>query len=203
MKVSYETRVAAGVLNQQAKAIRQEFDRVLGRPVRQGGRLRLGFRDVLYFQLKKELEREGINFDPSERRQLHSVLRHKSGRVGSWQRSGMHLRRAGTVSVSFDLGPIVKSSSSQLRAYYRGRQQVVRDPGICAGVPVFRGTRVPVEQVVELIRNGIALDEIREDYPGLSETALNYAALLARMEKKPGRPPKSLQLRRAVDEAAD
>lgn len=35
-----------------------------------------------------------------------------------------------------NLGPIVKSSSSQLRAYYRGRQQVVRDPGICAGVPV-------------------------------------------------------------------
>ena len=203
MKASYETRVAAGVLNQQAKAIRQEFDRVLGRPVRLGGRLRLGFRDVLYFQLKKELEREGINFDPSERRQLYSLLWQKSGTVGPWQRSGLHVRRAGTVAVSFDLGPIVNSSSSQLRAYCRGRRQVVRDPSICAGVPVFRGTRVPVEQVVELIRNGIALDEIREDYPGLSETALNYAALLARMEKKPGRPPKPLQLRRAVDEAAD
>lgn len=203
MSTSYQTRVAAGVLGQQAKTIRQEFDRVLGRSIRKGGRLQLGFRDVLYFQLKRELEREGISFDPSERRQLYAVLRRKPGRVGPWYRSGMHLRRAGTVSISFDLGPIVKSSSRQLRAYHRGRQKVIRDPAICAGVSVFKGTRVPVEQVVEQIRNGVPPDEIRQDYSGLDETALEYAALLARMEKKPGRPRNPLQIRRTADEVAD
>ena len=203
MKTFYETRVAAGVLGQRPKSIRQEFDRVLGRPVKSGRRLRLAFRDVLYFQLKRELELEGINFEPSERRQLYSALWRRHGAAGSWQRTGMRLKRSGAVSITFDLGPIAKLSSSQLRAYRRGSLQVVRDSNICAGVPVFRGTRIPVEQVVEQLRSGVAVEEIREDYPTLSATALQYAALLSRMEKEPGRPRKPLQIRRVAEEAAD
>lgn len=203
MKASYETRVAAGVVGQSSKAIRQEFDRVLGFSPRRAGRLRLTFRDVVYFQLKKELELEGLSVDPKERQQLYQVLSRKQGVAGRWQRSGMRLRRGGSVPISFDLGSIVKSSSTRLRAYQLGRAEIVRDPAICGGAPVFKGTRVPVEQVVEQFRNGVTPEEIREDYPGLSAWALEYAALQARMEKKPGRPRKPLALRRVANEAAD
>ena len=202
-KVMYETRVAAGVLGQRPKLIRQEFDRVLGRQNRPEGRRWLGFRDVLYFQLKKELELEGLNVDPDERQQLYWALSKRQSATGPWRRVGMRLQRSGLVAVTFDLGPIARLSSRQLRAYRRGQLQVVQDPAICGGAPVFKGTRIPVEQVVEQLRSGVPMEEIQEDFPSLSETALLYADLLSRMEKEPGRPRKQLQMRRMADEAAD
>jgi uncharacterized protein (DUF433 family) len=52
------------------------------------------------------------------------------------------------------------------------------DPGICSGKPVIKGTRVPVEVVLEQLSLGAAVEEVAEEY-GLTRddvlAALGYA----------------------------
>ena len=65
---------------------------------------------------------------------------------------------------------------------------VIVDNEICEGKPVFKGTRIMVWQVLELLGKGVSVDEIRKDYfPQLSKEAilsiLNYASKLVEEEK--------------------
>lgn len=42
---------------------------------------------------------------------------------------------------------------------------IVSDPDICGGKPVARGTRVPVQYILELSASGYSVDGIHEEYP--------------------------------------
>ena len=61
---------------------------------------------------------------------------------------------------------------------------IVVDSRICHGKPVFRGTRVLVSDVLELLASGFSVENIIEEYPQLSEEmireALRYAATVLR-----------------------
>ena len=45
---------------------------------------------------------------------------------------------------------------------------IVRDPGICGGEPVIRGTRVTVRTVLASLAEGMTAEEILADFPTLS-----------------------------------
>jgi uncharacterized protein (DUF433 family) len=45
--------------------------------------------------------------------------------------------------------------------------RIIRDPGVCSGVPVFRGTRVPLRTVLASIAGGAEVEEILEQFPSL------------------------------------
>ena len=47
-------------------------------------------------------------------------------------------------------------------------ERIVVDPGILAGKPVIRGTRLAVEFVLELLAAGLTESEILGEYPGLT-----------------------------------
>ena len=50
---------------------------------------------------------------------------------------------------------------------------IVKDPEILGGVPVFRGTRVPFQTLLEYIEGGQTLDEFLDDFPTVTrETAI-------------------------------
>jgi len=50
---------------------------------------------------------------------------------------------------------------------------IVQDPDIHSGEPVFRGTRVPFQTLLDYLEGGDTLDEFLEQYPGVSrETAI-------------------------------
>jgi uncharacterized protein (DUF433 family) len=59
-------------------------------------------------------------------------------------------------------------------------QRIQIDPGVMAGKPVIRGTRIPVELVVRMLAQGISEPEILREYPRLKlediRAALAYAA---------------------------
>lgn len=64
---------------------------------------------------------------------------------------------------------------------------IVVDDEICHGKPTFKGTRVLVSDVIELLAAGISIEEIiRDYYPSLSEDmireALDWAAKIIRGE---------------------
>ena len=57
---------------------------------------------------------------------------------------------------------------------------IVIDPEICHGKPVFKGTRVMVYLVLEMLEEGASFKEIIDGYPSLTEehikAALDFAA---------------------------
>jgi uncharacterized protein (DUF433 family) len=52
------------------------------------------------------------------------------------------------------------------------------DPGIMGGTPVFRGTRVPVQTLLDYIEGGATLDEFLDGFPGVTrEQAVAFLEL--------------------------
>jgi len=45
---------------------------------------------------------------------------------------------------------------------------VVRDPDVMHGMPVFRGTRVPVQALFDYIEGGDTLEDFLEGFPTVS-----------------------------------
>ena len=62
-------------------------------------------------------------------------------------------------------------------------ERIVIDPEIMAGKPVVRGTRLPVEFILELLAAGQPESEILQNYTGLTHddilACLSYASYLA------------------------
>ena len=44
-------------------------------------------------------------------------------------------------------------------------QLIVRDPEILSGIPVFKGTRVPIKNLVDYLEVGDSLEEFLDDFP--------------------------------------
>ena len=59
------------------------------------------------------------------------------------------------------------------------REQVYHsDPDILGGTPVFRGTRVPVQNLLDYLAAGHPLSDFLEGFPGVSrEQAVGFLAL--------------------------
>jgi len=59
-------------------------------------------------------------------------------------------------------------------------EYIVRDPEICHGKPTFKGTRIMVEQVLEMVAEGVAWEEIISEYDGaICREAIAEAVRLA------------------------
>ncbi|GBE55025.1 MAG TPA: DUF433 domain-containing protein [Euryarchaeota archaeon] len=65
-------------------------------------------------------------------------------------------------------------------------RDIISDPKICHGKPVFKGTRVLVSDVLDLLAAGKSAEEILQEFPQLNEgmimEALEYAAMLVKRE---------------------
>lgn len=48
---------------------------------------------------------------------------------------------------------------------------ITKNPDILGGVPVFRGTRVPVQTLVDYLEGGETLEEFLEGFPTVSREA--------------------------------
>ncbi|MFV3329904.1 DUF433 domain-containing protein [Pseudomonas sp. NY15437] len=51
------------------------------------------------------------------------------------------------------------------------------NPDIMGGVPVFRGTRIPIDMILGSLDAGYSLEEILDDYPQLSAEKIQQARL--------------------------
>lgn len=49
------------------------------------------------------------------------------------------------------------------------QQYIVRDPQICGGEPVIKGTRVTLRTILASLAEGARVEEILEDFPTLKE----------------------------------
>ncbi len=60
-------------------------------------------------------------------------------------------------------------------------KRITSDPEVCGGRPCIRGMRIRVIDVLDLLSNGLSLQEILKELPDLEEddikTCLKYASL--------------------------
>jgi uncharacterized protein (DUF433 family) len=57
---------------------------------------------------------------------------------------------------------------------------IVKDQEILGGTPVFRGTRVPFQALLDYLEGGQTLDEFLDDFPTVSKDAAVSALELAK-----------------------
>lgn len=56
---------------------------------------------------------------------------------------------------------------------------IVRDPAICGGEPIIRGTRVTVRTVLASLAEGMTVPEILRDFPTLDEPSVRAVIAFA------------------------
>ncbi|MGH6878528.1 MAG: DUF433 domain-containing protein [Rhizomicrobium sp.] len=112
--------------------------------------------------------------------------------------------------LKIDLREPRRELAASLRGLRRVRRLVVSDPEIMGGDPVFRGTRVPVHGIAELLAQGSTESELLEGYPRLTAEMIRLAPVYAAAYPLRGRPrnqpwhdQKPVQrLRRRIDSIA-
>jgi len=52
---------------------------------------------------------------------------------------------------------------------------IVRNPEVLGGTPVFRGTRVPFQALLDYLEGGQTLDEFLDDFPTVTREAAVHA----------------------------
>ena len=58
-------------------------------------------------------------------------------------------------------------------------QHIVRDPSICGGEPVIRGTRVPLRTILASLADGDDVDTIARSFPTVSPEAIRAVIAFA------------------------
>ena len=76
----------------------------------------------------------------------------------------------------------------QLVRLREAQQMTVSDPEMMHGTPVYRGTRIPVELVADMLHDGASVGEILEGYPALDRNKIELAPLYVRAFPRRGRP---------------
>lgn len=80
-----------------------------------------------------------------------------------------------------------RAGAGALERFMAWKNKIVINPKILGGEPVFPKSRLSVRQIGALVMND-GLDEIREDYPYLSEQHIEFARLYTLAYPKRGRP---------------
>ncbi len=158
------------------KAVNNAIDKktISAVPGEEGGRL-LDARALVSLALERRL---ADRVAPELRRQVFDALAGSPRNVVSLE-GGL---------VKIDLREPRRELATSLRELRRARRLVVSDPEIMGGDPVFRGTRVPVHLVAELVAQGSKSAELIDSYPRLTAEMIRLAPVYAAAYPLRGRP---------------
>jgi uncharacterized protein (DUF433 family) len=90
--------------------------------------------------------------------------------------------------LKIDLREPRRELATSMHDLRRARRLVVSDPEILGGEPVFRGTRVPVHLIAELVAQGNKPPELIDSYSRLSAEMIRLAPVYAAAYPLRGRP---------------
>src|SRR5438270_1244139 len=154
---------AAVLTGLQLKVVNNAIDKktISAVPGAEGGRL-LDARALVSLALERRL---ADRVAPELRRQVFDALAGSPRNVVSLE-GGL---------VKIDLREPRRELATSLRELRRAKRFVVTDPDIMGGDPVFRGTRVPVHMIAELVAQGSTQAELLESYPRLTTEMIQLA----------------------------
>ncbi len=177
----YTPAQAAAITGLPLAAVHKAIDSRLIRPksARTGGSIRrlLTKEQLIYLQL----EAEGLRLLPvGARREIADSIQ-RSPKVA--------LMAIGNGTVLFvEFKAARRKVEGQLKRLAHIEEMVVSDPEIMRGTPVFKGTRIPVDLVADMLAQGATAEEILEGYPTLSKEKIAIAPLYMRAFPRRGRP---------------
>ncbi len=104
-----------------------------------------------------------------------------------------HLPVGGGTALRLEIRPARRKVEVRLKQLARMQELVVKNPEIMRGTPVFKGTRIPVDLVADMLAQGTTSDEILEGYPTLDQEMLSIAPLYMRAFPRRGRPSRNMK----------
>ena len=93
-------------------------------------------------------------------------------------------------SLTLDLRPSWRDMAQRIRDLRRAEGLASADPEVLGGVPVYRGTRIPIHMIAELLSQGETPETLRRGYPRLTDEMIRLAPLYAGAHPLRGRPRK-------------
>jgi uncharacterized protein (DUF433 family) len=179
--MKYTAAEASAVTNLPLRSVHKLIERRLVRPrrLRTGKSVQrlLSFEQLVYLRL----EAEGLRVLPiAVRRDIAKRIEGDSG-VDVICLSG---GRAITIQVK----ALRNELAEEVKRLRRAQDVIVLDPEIMRGTPVYRGTRIPVEIVADMLNQGASVEEILEGYPALDREKVEIATLYLQAFPRRGRP---------------
>jgi uncharacterized protein (DUF433 family) len=169
------TPAEAAVLSRLSlKAVNNAIDKKTVVAQRRGGGRVLDEQALVYLALEKNLSRDTT---PEFRRRLFAAIA-----------SAPHRRMVTVGALKLDLQGPRREIRQRIGELRRANRLVVIDPEIMGGHPVFRGTRVPVHLIADLLNQGEAHEALRESYPRVSDEMIRLAPIYAEAHPARGRP---------------
>ncbi len=92
--------------------------------------------------------------------------------------------------VVVDVAPFIQDALTRAGEVDQADALVSTDPDIMGGVPVYVGTRVPLDVVLSSVERGVALDRLKESYSFLTDAHVQAARVYAKVNPRKGRPPR-------------
>ncbi|HVH81464.1 MAG TPA: DUF433 domain-containing protein [Stellaceae bacterium] len=171
------TPAEAAVLSRLSlKAVNNAIDKKTIVAQRRGGARVLDEQALVYLALEKDLSRDTT---PAFRRRLFAAI------------ASAPRRQVVTVgALKLDLRAPRREIKERVAELRRAKRLVITDSEIMGGQPVFRGTRVPVHLIAELLQQGETPDVLKEGYPRLTEDMIRLAPVYAAAHPARGRPRK-------------
>ena len=179
--MKYTAAEASAVTNLPLRSVHKLIERRLVRPrrLRTGKSVQrlLSFEQLVYLRL----EAEGLRVLPiAVRRDIAKRIEGDSGIDVVCLSGG----RAITIQVK----AVRNELAEEVKRLRRAQDVIVLDPEIMRGTPVYRGTRIPVEIVADMLNQGASVEEILEGYPALDREKVELATLYLQAFPRRGRP---------------
>lgn len=131
---------------------------------------------LVYLSLERALVGDTT---PSFRRKLFKA-------IAEAQTKGV--RRVAVGELRLDIGPPWREVAQRIKDLRRAERLVSVDANVLGGVPVFRGTRIPIHMIAELLSQGETAEKLRAGYPRLTDEMIRLAPVYAGAHPLRGRP---------------
>ena len=177
----YTPAQASAVANLPLPAVHKLIERRLIRPrrLRTGRSIQrmLSREQVLYLRL----EAEGVRLLPIPARRAIAKKIESSPEIDT-------VILAEGPALIIQVKSVRLELDQDLRRLQRAENIIVSDPEIMRGTPVYRGTRIPVELIADMLIQGAKPEEILEGYPALDRERVELAPLYVQAFPRHGRP---------------
>ena len=161
---------AAYVAGVSERAVNHEIDARILRPRGRKHRRAVHGPDLLYLGAVRDIRHQ---MAPGLRRRMRAAI-------------------ASAVSESRPVAKVAafeQAARKNLAALERAKRDVIESrPGVLAGEPVLKGTRIPARLVADLVRQGTSRAKLRSEYD-LTREQIDAAVLFDRVTPRRGRPP--------------
>ncbi|MFN6518275.1 MAG: DUF433 domain-containing protein [Nostoc sp. CreGUA01] len=140
---------------------------------------RLSFAALVYLRLIKEIDFFSVDFRSFLYQSLDKALEEKLPNI--------EIARF----IKIEVEAIANEVLEFINSFQAWKKNLVSDPNIMGGETVFPNSRLTVRHIGSMLDRGESLENIREDYPYLTEEDMKFAQVYVKAYPSVGRPKKN------------